>query len=76
MHDELVPVDVYPLSFDSNRNVRIRGSIHTSKHGLLVMSLRQMDSSRFPAIDSRILEGSAVAETQNLDTDFYDYEEQ
>jgi hypothetical protein len=75
MYDELVAIDVYPLSLDSNRNNRIRGSIHTSKHGLLVMSLRQMDASAFPAMDSRILEGSAVAEADNLDEYFDNYEE-
>jgi hypothetical protein len=75
MHDELVPINVYPLSISGSRNARIRGSVHTSKHGLLVMSLRQMDSNSFPQLDSRILEGSAVAGTQDLDTDFYDYEE-
>jgi hypothetical protein len=39
------------------------------------MSLRQMDSNCFPAIDSRILEGSAVAEAENLDEYFDNYEE-
>jgi hypothetical protein len=75
MYDELVPVDVYPLSIDGNRSNRIRGSIHTSKHGLLVMSLRQMDSNCFPAMDSKSLEGFTVAGAENVDTDFYDYEE-
>jgi hypothetical protein len=75
MRDELVAIDVYPLSLDGNRGNRIRGSIHTSKHGLLVMSLRQMDSNCFPAIDSRILEGSAVDEADNLDEYYDNYEE-
>jgi hypothetical protein len=39
------------------------------------MSLRQMDASAFPAMDSRILEGSAVAEADNLDEYFDNYEE-
>ena len=76
MRNELVPVDVYPLSLDGSRNARIRSSFHISKHGLLVMSLRQMDSTRFPAMDSKILEGFAEHETKDVDTDFYDYEEQ
>jgi hypothetical protein len=76
MRDELVPVDVYPLSLDGSRNARICSSFHISKHGLLVMSLRQMDSTRFPAMDSKILEGFAEHETKDVDTDFYDYEEQ
>ncbi len=75
MRDELVAIDVYPLSLDGNRGNRIRGSIHTSKHGLLVVSLRQMDSNSFPQLDSKILEGFTDAGTQDLDTDFYDYEE-
>jgi hypothetical protein len=75
MHDELVAIDVYPLSLSSNRSNRIRGSIHTSKHGLLVMSLRQMDSNCFSAIDSRILEGSADVEAENLDEYYDNYEE-
>ncbi len=75
MRDELVAIDVYPLSLDRGRNNRIRGTINTSKHGLLVMSLRQMDSNCFPAIDSRILEGSAVDEAENLDEHFDNYEE-
>ena len=71
MHDELVAINVYPLSLDSNRSNRIRGSIHTSKHGLLVMSLRQMDASAFPQLDSKSLEGFTVAGTQDLD-EYYD----
>jgi hypothetical protein len=76
MRNELVPVDVYPLSLDGSRNARIRSSFHISKHGLLVMSLRQMDSTHFPTVDSKILEGFAEPKTENMDTDFYDYEEQ
>ena len=75
MRDELVPVDVYPLSLDGSRNARICSSFHISKHGLLVMSLRQMDSTRFPAMDSKILEGFANGEAEDVDTSFYDYEE-
>jgi hypothetical protein len=75
MHNELVPINVYPLSFDRNRNTRIRGSFHVSKHGLLVMSVRQMDSNCFPAMDSKILEGFAESEAEDVDTSFYDYKE-
>jgi hypothetical protein len=39
------------------------------------MSLRQMDSNCFPAMDSKSLEGFTVAGAENVDTDFYDYEE-
>jgi len=75
MHDELVAIDVYPLSLGSNRSNRIRGSIHTSKHGLLVMSLRQMDASAFPQLDSKSLEGFAEPGAENLDEYYDNYEE-
>ena len=76
MHDELVPLRIYPISFNSNRNTRIHSIMHVSKHGLLTMSFRKMDASAFPQMDSKILEGFAEHETKDVDTDFYDYEEQ
>ena len=74
MKDELVSVDVYPISFNSNRSNRIRSTIRTSKHGLLNFAFNQMDSTFFPQIDSKSLEGFAVSEAGSVDADFYDYE--
>jgi hypothetical protein len=75
MNDELVAVNVYPLFVVGNRNIRIRGIVHTSKHGLLTMSFRQMDSSCFPAMDSKSLEGFTNGEAKNLDEYYDNYEE-
>jgi hypothetical protein len=75
MQDELVSLRIYPISIDRTRNTRIRGIVHASKHGLLTMSFSQMDASSFPQIDSKILEGFTVGRAEELDTDFYDYEE-
>jgi hypothetical protein len=75
MNDELVAVNVYPLFVVGNRNIRIRGIVHTSKHGLLTMSFRQMDSSCFPAMDSKSLEGFTGIEAENLDEYYDNYEE-
>jgi hypothetical protein len=75
MNDELVAVNVYPLFVVGNRNVRIRGIVHTSKHGLLTMSFRQMDSSCFPAMDSKSLEGFTNGEADNVDEYYDSYEE-
>ncbi len=75
MHDELVPLRIYPISFNSNRNARIHSIMHVSKHGLLTMSFREMDASAFPEVGSKILEGFAEHEAEDVDTSFYDYEE-
>jgi hypothetical protein len=75
MIDELVPLRIYPISFDSNRNARIHSIMHISKHGLLTMSFREMDASAFSQVDSKILEGFAGAEADDMDTSFYNYEE-
>ena len=74
MKDELVSVDIYPISFNRNRSNRIRSTIRTSKHGLLNFAFNQMDSTFFPQIDSKSLEGFTVSETGNVDADFYDYQ--
>jgi hypothetical protein len=39
------------------------------------MSFREMDASAFPQMDSKILEGFANGEAEDVDTSFYDYEE-
>jgi hypothetical protein len=75
MSDELVPVEVFPITINSNRSARIRSTIRTSKHGLLNFAFSQMDNTFFPQIDSKSLEGFTVSEAQDVDTDFYDYEE-
>ena len=75
MNDELVPVRVHSIGIGGNRNIRIHSIIHTSKSGLLTMSFRAMDANAFPQMDSKSLEGFAGAETEDVDTDFYDYEE-
>ena len=75
MKDELVPVRIYPIGFTSNRISRISGALHISKSGLLTMSFREVDSSYFPAMDSKILEGFAEAGTDNLDK-YYDDDEE
>jgi hypothetical protein len=75
MNDELVPVEVFPISFNRNRVNRIRSVIRTSKHGLLNFSFSQMDASFFPQIDSKILEGFADGGAENLDKYYDDYEE-
>ena len=75
MIDELVPLRIYPISFDSNRNARIHSIMHVSKHGLLTMSFREMDASAFHQMDSKILEGFANGEAENLDEYYDDYEE-
>lgn len=74
MKDELVSVDIYPISFNRNRSNRIRSTIRTSKHGLLNFAFNQMDSTFFPQIDSKSLEGFTVSEAGSVDADFYDYE--
>jgi hypothetical protein len=75
MGDELVPVEVFPISISSNRSARIRSTIRTSKHGLLNFAFSQMDNTFFPQIDSKILEGFTSIEPQDLD-EYYDrYEE-
>jgi hypothetical protein len=75
MHNELVPLRIHPISFNSNRNARIHSIMHVSKHGLLTMSFREMDASAFPEMDSKILEGFANSEAENLDEYCDDYEE-
>jgi hypothetical protein len=75
MKNELVSLRIYPIVIDSSRNIRIRGIVHASKHGLLTMSFSQMDATAFPQMDSKILEGFTVDETEDLDASFYDYEE-
>jgi hypothetical protein len=39
------------------------------------MSFREMDASAFPQMDSKILEGFANGEAENLDEYYDDYEE-
>ena len=75
MADELVPVEVFPITTDRNRSNRIRGTIRTSKHGLLNFAFNQMDSSFFPQINSKILEGFTDGRAENLD-EYYDNDEE
>jgi hypothetical protein len=75
MADELVPVEVFPISFNRNRVNRIRSTMRISKHGLLNFAFNQMDSSFFPQIDSKILEGFTDDGAENLDEYYDDYEE-
>ena len=75
MADELVSVEVFPITTGRNRSNRIRSTMRISKHGLLNFAFNQMDSSFFPQIDSRILEGSADGGAENLDKYYDDYEE-
>ena len=75
MRDELVSLRIYPINIDRSRSTRIRGIVHASKHGLLTMSFSEMDINSFPQMDSKILEGFTIGRAEELDTDFYDYEE-
>jgi hypothetical protein len=75
MADELVPVEVFPISFNRNRSNRIRSTIRVSKHGLLNFAFSQMDASLFPQMDSKILEGFTDGGAENLD-EYYDNDEE
>ena len=75
MADELVPVEVFPITIDRNRSNRIRSTIRVSKHGLLNFAFSQMDASFFPQMDSKILEGFTDGGAENLD-EYYNNDEE